>query len=171
MAETYALSYCRVSLKGSVMCLRCRRWKKGLRKDTGWGDPWLGGELREDLRVVRGWGGSLGCPCVWVQRAWPAPPSQKTAPDHTTEGPQAFAKGEPQDSGCLVGMTLFIFFCLGHCPLEHHYHSSREKVQTITFRMGKQWGPTVQHRELYPVSWERPRWKLVWEKECLYMYD
>ena len=23
----------------------------------------------------------------------------------------------------------------------------------ITFRMGKQWGSTTQHRELYPVSW------------------
>ena len=25
-------------------------------------------------------------------------------------------------------------------------------MQTITFRMDRQWGPTVQHRELYPVS-------------------
>ena len=26
-------------------------------------------------------------------------------------------------------------------------------LQTVTFRMDKQWGPTVQHRELCPVSW------------------
>ena len=28
--------------------------------------------------------------------------------------------------------------------------------QTVTFRMDKQWGPTAQHKELYPVSWDRP---------------
>ena len=32
-------------------------------------------------------------------------------------------------------------------------------MQTITFRMDKQQGPTVQHRELYLISWDRPWWK------------
>ena len=27
--------------------------------------------------------------------------------------------------------------------------------ETIVFRMDKQRGPTLQHRELYPVSWDR----------------
>ena len=27
-----------------------------------------------------------------------------------------------------------------------------QQMQTITFRMDKQWGPTVQHRELYPIT-------------------
>ena len=40
-----------------------------------------------------------------------------------------------------------------------------------TERMNKQQGPTVQHRELYPVSWDRPWWKILWEKECKSMYD
>ena len=44
-------------------------------------------------------------------------------------------------------------------------------MQTITFRMDKQWGLTVQHRELYPVSWDRPWEKTVWEKDCVCMYD
>ena len=29
------------------------------------------------------------------------------------------------------------------------------QIQTITFRNDKQWDPTVQHRELYAVSWDR----------------
>ena len=41
------------------------------------------------------------------------------------------------------------------------------QMQTITFRMDKQWGPTAQHRELYLISWGRTRWKIVWEKECI----
>lgn len=34
-----------------------------------------------------------------------------------------------------------------------------------TFRMDKQRGPTVQHRELLPVSSERPGWKRTEDKE------
>ena len=30
-----------------------------------------------------------------------------------------------------------------------------QKIQTITFRIDKK-GPTVYHRELYPISWCRP---------------
>ena len=30
------------------------------------------------------------------------------------------------------------------------------EMQTITFRMDRQQGPTVQHREVYPVSWDKP---------------
>jgi len=33
------------------------------------------------------------------------------------------------------------------------------EMQKITFRMDKQWGPTIQHRELCPISWERSWWK------------
>ena len=29
--------------------------------------------------------------------------------------------------------------------------------------------PTVQHRKLYPVSWERPQWKIMLKKE--HMHD
>ena len=31
-----------------------------------------------------------------------------------------------------------------------------QQMQTITYRMDKQQGPTVQHRELYSVSWDKP---------------
>ena len=37
-------------------------------------------------------------------------------------------------------------------------------MQTVTFGMDKQWGPTVYHRELYPVSCVKTWWKIVWEK-------
>ena len=39
--------------------------------------------------------------------------------------------------------------------------------QTVTFRMDKQGGPTVQHRELYLVSWDRPWWKI---RKRMYIY-
>ena len=29
------------------------------------------------------------------------------------------------------------------------------QMQTIIFRMDKQQGPTVQHRELYPIPWDK----------------
>ena len=31
-----------------------------------------------------------------------------------------------------------------------------EQMQTIMCRMDKQGGPAVQHREICPVSWDRP---------------
>ena len=44
-------------------------------------------------------------------------------------------------------------------------------MQTITFRMDKQWYPAIQHRELYTISWDRTWRKVIWEKECMHMYD
>ena len=35
----------------------------------------------------------------------------------------------------------------------------------------KPWGLAVQHRELCLVSWTRPWWKIIGEKQCIYMYD
>jgi len=40
-----------------------------------------------------------------------------------------------------------------------------EQVQTIPLRMDKQWGPTVQHRELYPIPQDR-----MWRKMGMCMY-
>ena len=37
-------------------------------------------------------------------------------------------------------------------------------MQTVTFGMDKQCGPTVQQRVLYPISWVRTRWKIVLKK-------
>lgn len=28
----------------------------------------------------------------------------------------------------------------------------------------------VQHRDAYPVSWDRPRWEMIEEKEGIWMY-
>ena len=40
----------------------------------------------------------------------------------------------------------------------------------ITFRMDKQWGPTVQHRDSHQISSDSTRWKIEWEKECVCVY-
>ena len=37
-------------------------------------------------------------------------------------------------------------------------------MQTITFRMDKQWSPSVQHRQLYPITCDRTWWKIISEK-------
>ena len=34
-----------------------------------------------------------------------------------------------------------------------------QQMQTITHRMDKQQGPTVQQRELYSISCDKPQWK------------
>ena len=36
--------------------------------------------------------------------------------------------------------------------------------------MDKQQGPTVQHRELYSISWNRPGWKRILKKKNVYIY-
>ena len=43
-------------------------------------------------------------------------------------------------------------------------------MQTTTFGMDKHWGPTVQHKELYPISWVRIWSKLVWKKMYIYVH-
>ena len=41
------------------------------------------------------------------------------------------------------------------------------RMHTITFRVDKQWGPTMQNREQYLITCDGTRWKIIWEKECL----
>ena len=36
-----------------------------------------------------------------------------------------------------------------------------QQMQTIIYRMDKQQGPTVQHRELYSISCDKPEWKRI----------
>ena len=38
------------------------------------------------------------------------------------------------------------------------------QMQTITLRMDKQQG-LIQHRELYPVSWDKSQWKRILKKK------
>ena len=45
-----------------------------------------------------------------------------------------------------------------------------EQMQTITQRMAKQQGPTVQHRELHSKTCDKPIEKNV-RKECIYMHN
>ena len=43
------------------------------------------------------------------------------------------------------------------------------QMQTSVYRINKQQGPTVQHREIYSISCDKPEWK-KYEKECIYIY-
>ena len=45
-----------------------------------------------------------------------------------------------------------------------------QQMQTIIYRMDKQQGPTVQHRELYSISCDKTQLK-EYKKECIYMYN
>ena len=43
-------------------------------------------------------------------------------------------------------------------------------MQTIALGVDKQWGPAVQHKELYPITWDGTWWRIMWEKESGYIY-
>lgn len=43
-------------------------------------------------------------------------------------------------------------------------------MQTIAFEVDKQWDHAVQHRELYLVICDGTWWKIMWEKEYVYVY-
>ena len=36
-----------------------------------------------------------------------------------------------------------------------------QQMQTIIYRMDKQQGPAVEHRELYSISCDKPQWKII----------
>ena len=46
-------------------------------------------------------------------------------------------------------------------PWPRNFHmlwvQSKKNKKQKSNRVVEQWSPTAQHRELYPVSWERPR--------------
>ena len=43
-------------------------------------------------------------------------------------------------------------------------------MQTRPLRMDGQ-GPTVEHRDPYPVSWDKPKRKRILKEQCLYVYN
>ena len=44
-------------------------------------------------------------------------------------------------------------------------------MQTFTFKLNKQWGPTACYREVYPISWDKPWWKVRGIHTHTHMYD
>ena len=36
-----------------------------------------------------------------------------------------------------------------------------QQIHTTIYKIGKQQGPTVQHRELYSTSYNKPKWKRI----------
>ena len=42
-------------------------------------------------------------------------------------------------------------------------------MQTTAFGVDKQWDPAVEHRELYLVTCDGAWWRIMWEKECIYV--
>ena len=43
-------------------------------------------------------------------------------------------------------------------------------MQTLVFGMNKQWDPAVEHWELYLVIYDGSWWKIMWEKEYIYVW-
>ena len=42
-------------------------------------------------------------------------------------------------------------------------------MQTIAFGMDKPWDSAVYYWELYLVTYDGEQWRIMWEKECLYV--
>ena len=42
-----------------------------------------------------------------------------------------------------------------------------QQIQTVINRMGKQQGPAAEDRQLYPISWDQPSWKITWKRVFL----
>ena len=42
-------------------------------------------------------------------------------------------------------------------------------MQTTAFGMDKQWDPVVLHWELYAVTYDGAWWRIMQEKECIYV--
>ena len=42
-------------------------------------------------------------------------------------------------------------------------------MQTIMFRMHKQHYFAICHKELYPISWDKPQWKRILKKKRMYV--
>ena len=40
-------------------------------------------------------------------------------------------------------------------------------MQTSIYKMDKQQGPTVKHRELYSMSCDKPEWKIIFMCMCV----
>ena len=38
------------------------------------------------------------------------------------------------------------------------------------YKMDEQQGPTLEPRELYSIFYDKPQWKRLFEKGCMYMY-
>ena len=43
-------------------------------------------------------------------------------------------------------------------------------MQTIAFGVDKQWDSAVEHKELYLVTYDGAWWRIMWEKEFVYIY-
>lgn len=46
--------------------------------------------------------------------------------------------------------------CMNRASGKEEELAHQAKIKSLTFRMDKQRGRTVQHGELYPTSWDRP---------------
>ena len=46
-----------------------------------------------------------------------------------------------------------------------------QQILTIIYKTGKRKGPTIEHRELYSISWDKPSWERMWKRVCIYMYN
>ena len=52
-----------------------------------------------------------------------------------------------------------------HLKYDTNEPNYETETESWTQRMGKQQGPTVEHRELYSISCDKPEWKRIFHKE------
>ena len=57
----------------------------------------------------------------------------------------------------------------GGCQEERAWEEGQRRRLGL-HRMNKQ-GASIQHRELYPISYDKPQWKGTEKKGCIHMYN
>ena len=45
-----------------------------------------------------------------------------------------------------------------------------QQMYAFIYRIDKKQGPTVQHRELYSIYYDKPYWKRICKKKNIYIY-
>ena len=103
--------------------------------------------------------------------------SRKTLSAHVTESGSGMGAGVP-----VMHPWEMFHIKLGHLEMRREHRLAKQENRTteaehleeIELPLKFQIHPTVQHRELQPVSWDSTWWKIAWEEKniyiCIYMY-
>ena len=89
---------------------------------------------------------------MWNLKYGKNEPVYRKETDHGHGEPTCGCQGEGEG----VGWT-------GECGVNSCklWHLGRISTEVLLYGTG----------ELYPISWDRTGWKIIWDKECMYMYD
>ena len=48
--------------------------------------------------------------------------------------------------------------------------SRDQQMLTLIYETGKWQGPTIEHRELYSISWDKPSWERMWKRLWIHVW-